>query len=107
MKIKIKSSLYSRYYAEACNEWRGPSPRLSAWATQLRKNVATVASRWRHCADLTGPGIEPQTSRTESVRLATELTAGADTVFKFENDFKSSVKISLAREDVVFKLLVP
>ena len=27
---QIKSSLYSRYYAEACNEWRGPSPRLSA-----------------------------------------------------------------------------
>ena len=27
-------------------------------------------------ADLTGPGIEPQTSRTDSVRLATELTAG-------------------------------
>ena len=75
-KSKIKSSLYSLYYAEACNEWRGPSPRLSAWATQLRRNVAAVASRWRHCADLTGPGIEPQTSRTESVRLATELTAG-------------------------------
>ena len=74
--IKIKSSLYSRYYAEACNEWRGPSPRLSAWATQLRKNVVAVASRWRHCADLTGPDIEPQTYRTESVRLATELTAG-------------------------------
>ena len=35
-----------------------------------------MASRWRHCADLTGPGIEPQTSRTESVRFATELTAG-------------------------------
>ena len=33
-----------------------------------------MASRWRHCADLTGPGIEPQTSRTDSVRLATELT---------------------------------
>ena len=73
---KIKSSLYSRYYAEACNEWRGSSLRLSAWATQLRRNVAAVASRWRHCADLTGPEIEPQTSRTESVRLATELTAG-------------------------------
>ena len=67
---QIKSSLYSPYYAEACNELRGPSPRLSAWATQLRRNVATVASRWRHCADLTGPGIEPQTSRTDSVRLA-------------------------------------
>ena len=73
---KIKSSLYSPHYAEACNELRGPSPRLSAWATQLRRNVATVASCWRHCADLTGPGIEPQTSRTESVRFATELTAG-------------------------------
>ena len=55
---------------------RGPSPRRSAWATQLQRNVAAVASRWRHCADLTGPGIEPQTFRTESVRLATELTAG-------------------------------
>ena len=75
-RIKIKSSLYSPHYAEACNELRGPSPRLSAWATQLRRSVATVASRWRHCADLTGPGIEPETSRTESVRFATELTAG-------------------------------
>ena len=73
---QIKSSLYSPYYAEACNELRGPSPRLSAWATQLRGNAATVTSRWRHCADLTGPGIEPKTSRTESVRFATELTAG-------------------------------
>ena len=68
--------LYSPYYAEACNELRGPFPQLSAWATQLRRNVATVASRWRHCVDLTGPGIEPQTSRTDSVRFATELTAG-------------------------------
>ena len=76
-KNQIKSSLHSPYYAETCNELRGPSPRLSAWATQLQRNVATVASRWRHCADLTGPGIEPQTSRTDSVRLATELTAGA------------------------------
>ena len=58
------------------NELRGPSPRLSAWATQIRRNVATMASRWRHCVDLTGPGVEPQTSRTDSVRLATELTTG-------------------------------
>ena len=68
---QIKSSLYSSYYAEACNEWRGPSQRLGAWATQLRRNVATVTSRWRHCVDLTGPGIEPRTSRTNSVRGAT------------------------------------
>ena len=76
MSNQIKSSLYSPYYAETCNELRGPSPRLSAWATQLRRNVATVASRWRRCADLTGPRIEPQTSRTDSLRFATELTAG-------------------------------
>ena len=74
--LQIKSSLYSPYYAEACTEWRGPSPPHSAWATQLRRNVAAVASRWRHYADLTGPGIEPQTSRTKSVRLAIELKAG-------------------------------
>ena len=72
---KIKSSLYLPYYAEACNELRGPSPWLSAWATQLRRNVATVGSRWQHCVDLTTQGIEPQTTRTDSVRLATELTA--------------------------------
>ena len=80
-----KSSLYSPYYAEACNELRGPSPRLSAWATQLRRSVATVASRWRHCVDLTGTGIEPQTSRTDSVRLATELTAGILQTFNHIN----------------------
>ena len=34
---KIRSSLHSRYDAEARNEWQGPSPRLSAWATQLQK----------------------------------------------------------------------
>ena len=67
IKSEIKYSLYMRYYAEACNEWRGQSLRLSAWATQLRTNVAAVASRWRHCADLTDPGFEPQTSRTDSV----------------------------------------
>ena len=42
---KQKTSLYSRYYAQACNERRGPSPRLSAWTTQLRRNIAAVASR--------------------------------------------------------------
>ena len=29
LKNQIKSSLCSTYYAEACNELRGPSPRLS------------------------------------------------------------------------------
>ena len=39
---KIKSSLYSRYYAEACNKWRYPSLPLNAWTTQLRRNVAAA-----------------------------------------------------------------
>ena len=46
IKYKIQSSLYWLYYAEACNEWRGLSPRVSAWATQLRSSggepLATV-----------------------------------------------------------------
>ena len=70
---KIKSSLYSPYYAQACNEWRNPPPRRTAWATQLRTNVATVASRWRHCDDLADLAIESQTPRTDKVGLATEL----------------------------------
>ena len=74
--LQIKSSLYPPYYAEAYNEWRGPYPPRSTWATQLPRNVAAVASRWRHYANLTGPGIEHQTSRTESVSQATELKAG-------------------------------
>ena len=39
---------------------------LRGWATQLRRNVATVASRWRHRVDLSDQGFEPQTSRTDS-----------------------------------------
>ena len=75
VQIKIKSSLYLRYYAEARNEWRGPPPQLSIWAAQLQRNVVVVASRWRHCADLTGLGVEPQTSHSDSVHLAIELTS--------------------------------
>ena len=47
---KIKSSLYSRYgEGFNFNEWRCSSPLLTAWATELRKSVTAVASRWRHC----------------------------------------------------------
>ena len=54
---QIFSMAYSRYYAEACNEWRGPFSRLCAWATQLRRNVAAVVSRLRHCVRFDRPGI--------------------------------------------------
>ena len=60
VKQKIKSSLHWRYSAEACNEWRDPSPQLSAWTTQLRRNVAAVASIWRLCVRFE-PGIESKT----------------------------------------------
>ena len=36
--------MYLRYCAEACNEWRAPSPWLSAWTTQFRRKIAAVAS---------------------------------------------------------------
>ena len=42
--------------------------------------VVAMARRWRHCANLTGLEIEPHTSRTDSVRLATELIG-------FNNDY--------------------
>ena len=73
---KRKTSLYSRYYVEACNEWRDPSPRLSVCATQLTRCIAAMASR---CFDsnLTDLRIKPKTSRTDSdvqLCMATELT---------------------------------
>ena len=49
VKHKIYLRLFSRYYVEACNEWRDPSPRLNTWTTQIRRNIAAVTSRWRHC----------------------------------------------------------
>ena len=55
-KHQIKSSLHSWYFAEVCNEWRGPQP--SALPAQIRRNVAV--------SSLTGPGIEPNTFRTVS-----------------------------------------
>ena len=32
---QIECSIYSRYHAEACDECRVPSPRFSAWTTQV------------------------------------------------------------------------
>ena len=62
-----KSSLYSLYYIEACIDCRGLFWRLSAWTTQIRKDVTAVASHWRHCVRLTWPGIAPQTTRTDAM----------------------------------------
>ena len=40
---KVKPLLYSLSYAKACNGWRGPSPRLSAWATQSLTTLGLFA----------------------------------------------------------------
>ena len=67
-QIKQKKSLsYSQFYAEACNEWRGPSPRLSVW----QHSSEEMSQRWRAVGDcrlseLVDRGIEPKTSRTGS-----------------------------------------
>ena len=62
LKKSNKPSLYPRYCAE--KEWRGPSPRLSAWATQLRKNTVAVRDVGDTAYHLTRLGIEPPTSCT-------------------------------------------
>ena len=51
---------YSRYYAEACDERRDPSPRLSAWTIKLRRNVAAVSNCWKHCVRFHRPGNRSQ-----------------------------------------------
>ena len=62
--IQIKSSSYSRYHVEACNEWRGPSPRHSNTAPKKRRSegkllttLCTISpvrvSNHRHSAPIT------------------------------------------------------
>ena len=65
----MKSSLYSRYYVEVCNEWRGPSPRLKAWTTQHQRNQAVGGAVF----DLTSPGIELRLPALMTVSWTTSL----------------------------------
>ena len=75
-KIKSNLSLYSLYYAEACNELAGP---ISA---SLRPgNTAPfeeMSQRWRAVgntvSDLTGLRFEPQTSRSRDERVTARPT---------------------------------
>ena len=51
-KCKKFNFYYARNYcAEACSEG-GVIFALNSWATQLRRNIAVLASRWQHCAQL-------------------------------------------------------
>ena len=49
---KIQSSLCSRYYAKAVTSGENHLRRLGLELHIRRRNVAAVASRWRHCADI-------------------------------------------------------
>ena len=61
-RLQVGSSIhYTRNIAPS--EWRDPSPRLCAGTTQLlRRDVAVVASYYRHCFEFSDPGIEPRPS---------------------------------------------
>ena len=64
---KIKFSLYLRYYAQACNGWRGVASSLGNTASIECRSGGTTS-------DGTGPGIEFPTSRADCVRITAELT---------------------------------
>ena len=69
--VSLNSLLYRNVVASGRARPRGLAPgQRSSKETSQRP---AVASRWRHCADLAGRVIKPRTSRTDSVRLATEL----------------------------------
>ena len=116
-KKVIKSSLCLRYFAEAskCNEWRGPSPRLNSWATQLQKNAATQLQKTpqnaaskkqlsfkKRCravggnvSDLTRSVIEPQTSRTDTD--INDNSANRRVIFFLASSNFGGVSIDLSR----------
>ena len=54
------------HYAEACNEWRGSSPPISAWQHIFEETSQRLPAASDFVSDLTSPRIEPMTSRTVS-----------------------------------------
>ena len=65
------------YYAEACNDLTNGGDHLLSLAPGQHSSKET-SQRWRvvgyTVSDLTDPGFVPQTSLTDSIVLATELT---------------------------------
>ena len=73
---QIKSSLYSLYYAEACNKFAG-----SIFASLRPSNAASLeemSQRWRVVGntvfDLTGTRFEPNTSRSRDESVTARPT---------------------------------
>ena len=63
-----------------------------------------MASHWRHCVDLTGLGIKHQTSCTDSVHLATELTTGSATFIILPTNLKRDlVSVLHVQKNALFR----
>ena len=59
-KSKNKIFITLAVLHRSMQQWRDPSPRLSSWTTQLRRNVAAVAGRWQNCVWFESQRIEPR-----------------------------------------------
>ena len=70
-EIKKKSNLHYTLCITPKGVTNGGA-HLRSLASGLHSSEET-SQRWRHCADWTSPEIKPQTMRTDSMRLTTEL----------------------------------
>jgi len=99
---KKSLSLYSPYYAEACNEFAVPSPRHSAKATQLTTqhsntyvDVEAAANRLQRCVRFgRSLGFEHSTSRTRGMRSGKTSASGVGGM-----DFKSRADLPHVAND--------
>ena len=70
------------------NEWRDPSPQLSAWTTQLQRNIAAVASRWWsylfHMPTTLRGSVSPWAPFCSTIQILMKLTFKS-LVIKFKN----------------------
>ena len=69
--IKSNFSFFWLYYAEACNHFRVIALGNTASFKEISQRWQAVGST---VSDLTGPGFEPQTSRSRDERVATRPT---------------------------------
>ena len=69
IKSKLNFSLCSLYYAEACNEFAGPSPHHCAQATLLlSKKCCSSSELLATMSDLTGPRFDLRLQRRTGYR---------------------------------------
>ena len=74
--VKSNLSVYSLYYAEACNEFAGPIS--ASWRRNNTAPFEEMLQQWRAVgntvSDLTGSRFEPQTSRSKDERVTAQPT---------------------------------